>query len=296
MRFLLHWWKTAYDAYLSFVLDDGWAIASHIALSTLMSLFPFLIFITALSGFLGTQQLSDQVAALLLETWPAEVAGPIAAEIAGVLTNAHGGLLTIGVALAIYFSSSSVESLRIGLNRAYDVIESRPWWLLRLESIGYVLIGAAALIALSFMIVSSIGGLSRILRYLPWLGPVEDGLTIWRITVGSTVITVALVLMHKWLPAGRRRLIEIAPGIVVTMLLWVVMGIGFGRYLAQFAYTYVSTYAGLASAMVALVFLYWTASIFVYGGELNNAIRKARAKQDAPAENSIDGSGAMRRR
>jgi membrane protein len=277
---LRQWWTIAYDAYAGFVIDDGWAIASHIALSTLMSLFPFLIFITALSGFLGSQQLSDQVALLLLDTWPAEVAGPIAAEIAGVLTNAHGGLLTLGVALAIYFSSSSVESLRIGLNRAYDVIEARPWWLLRLESIGYVLVGATALIALSFMIVSSIGGLSRILRYTPWLGPVEDGLTVWRVVTAGTVIAVALVLMHKWLPSGRRRLIEIAPGIAVTLLMWVIMGLGFGSYLAHFAYTYVSTYAGLASAMVALVFLYWTASIFVYGGELNNAIRKARAKQD----------------
>ena len=58
--------------------------------------------------------------------------------------------------------------------------------------------------------------------------------------------------------------------------MWVITGVGFGRYLAKFAGNYVSTYAGLASVMVALVFLYWTAAIFVYGGELNDAIRKAR--------------------
>src|SRR4029077_19934912 len=106
----------------------------------------------------------DQVAKLLLEAWPKQVAEPIAAQIASVLTNQHSGLLTVGVALAIFFSSSGVESLRIGLNRAYDVIEMRPWWLLRLESIGYVLVGAAALIALSFMIARATGGLNRIAR------------------------------------------------------------------------------------------------------------------------------------
>ena len=54
----------------------------------------------------------------------------------------------------------------------------------------------------------------------------------------------------------------------------------FGRYLAEFAYTYVTYYAGLASAMIALVFLYLTASIFIYGGELNAAImRDAREKR-----------------
>jgi membrane protein len=279
VHFLQRCIHIAYQAYEGFVRDDGWAIASHIALSALMSLFPFLIFTTALTGFLGSQQLADQVAQILLEAWPKQVAGPIAAQIESVLTNAHGGLLTVGVGLAIYFSSSGVESLRIGLNRAYDVIERRPWWLLRLESIGYVLVGAAALIALAFMIAGATGVLNRVTQAVTWLAPFEISFTFWRYVIAALVILVALVLVHKWLPAGRRRLVEVVPGIAVTIALWVVMGIGFGRYLAQFAGTYVSTYAGLASAMVALVFLYWTAAIFVYGGELNDAIRKGRIKR-----------------
>jgi membrane protein len=279
VRLIRQCYAIAYEAYDTFLRDDGWAIASHIALSALMSLFPFLIFITALTGFLGSQQLADQVAALLLEAWPAEVAGPIASEIAGVLTNAHGGLLTFGVVLAIYFSSSGVESLRIGLNRAYDETEMRPWWLLRLESIGYVLVGAAALIALAFLIVGAVGGLSRLVKYAPWLAPIEVSFTFGRYIIATSVVVVALVLVHKWLPAGRRKLIEIVPGIAATLVLWILTGVAFGRYLAEFAYTYVSTYAGLASAMVALVFLYWTAAIFVYGGELNHAIRQARRKR-----------------
>jgi membrane protein len=270
--------EIAYQAYLDFLRDDGWAIASHIALASLMSLFPFLIFITALTGFLGSQQVADQVAKLLLEAWPKQVAAPIASQIESVLTNAHGGLLTVGVALAIYFSSSGVESLRIGLNRAYDVTEGRPWWLLRLESIGYVLVGAAALISLTFMIAGATGAINRLAHVAEWLAPFEISFTFWRYVIATAIIVVALVLVHKWLPAGRRRLLDIAPGIAVTLALWLVTGVGFGRYLARFAGAYVSTYAGLASAMVALVFLYWTAAIFVYGGELNDAIRKARAK------------------
>ncbi len=52
----------------------------------------------------------------------------------------------------------------------------------------------------------------------------------------------------------------------------------FGRYLADFSYAYVTYYAGLASAMTALVFLYFTATIFIYGGELN-AAHRARAQR-----------------
>jgi membrane protein len=279
VRLIRRSFTIAYAAYDGFARDDGWAIASHIALTTLMSLFPFLIFVTALTGFLGSQAVADQVAKLLLEAWPPQVAAPIATEITSVLTRSHGGLLTVGVALALYFSSSGVESLRIGLNRAYDELEVRPWWLLRLESIGYVLVGAAALIALSFLIVGAVGGLDQLVARVPWLAPIQQSFTFWRYTIATAVLVVALALVHKWLPAGRRRLVEIMPGIATTLLMWILTGVGFGRYLARFAGTYVSTYAGLASAMVALVFLYWTAACFVYGGELNNAIRKARRER-----------------
>jgi membrane protein len=275
--------RVARDAFFGFLRDDGWAISSHIALSTLMSLFPFLIFVTALTGFFGTQNLADQVAQLLLEAWPAEVAGPIAAEIAGVLTNVHSGLLTFGALLALYFSSTGIESLRIGLNRAYGEVESRSWWLLRLESIGYVIVGAAALIALSFLIVLWPVLFRTAQRYLPEVMPLEDTYTYLRYSIVSVVLVTALVLVHKWLPAGKRRLRDIAPGIAVTLLMWLFLGALFGRYLAEFAGAYVATYAGLASAMVALVFLYWTASIFVYGGELNAvicALRNERGKAD----------------
>ena len=78
------------DAADHFVADDGWAIASHIALSTLTSLFPFLIFVTALAGFLGTQSLADEAMRLIFAGWPAEVAGPIAAEVHDVLTAQRG--------------------------------------------------------------------------------------------------------------------------------------------------------------------------------------------------------------
>ena len=80
-------------------------------------------------------------------------AAAISTDITGVLMNTRGDVLTFGVAFALYFASSGVESLRIGLNRAYDMVEKRPWWLLRIESIGYVIIGAIALLAFAFLVV-----------------------------------------------------------------------------------------------------------------------------------------------
>jgi membrane protein len=116
--------------------DDGWAIASHIALSVLMAMFPFLIVLTAVAAFVGSVELADAAAALMLTIWPSQVSGPIASEVREVLTTARGGVLTIGIAFALFFSGSGVESLRIGLNRAYRVRERRSWVVLRLERVG----------------------------------------------------------------------------------------------------------------------------------------------------------------
>ncbi len=275
---LRQFYRIAFDAYRRFNADDGWAIASHIALSTLMSLFPFLILVTALAGFIGSRDLADEVAKILLAAWPEQVAGPIATQMHSVLTTARGDLLTIGVVLALYFSSSGVESLRIGLNRAYNITEVRGWWRLQLESIGYVLISAVALIAMALLVVLGPLIFAMAVRHAGWLEPFAPLINFLRLAVASTVLIIALVLVHKWLPAGRRRLVEIVPGVLATLVLWLLAGEVFGRYLADFAYTYVTYYAGLASAMIALMFLYLVASIFLYGGELNTAIKHARRR------------------
>jgi membrane protein len=275
------------DAYWRFLADDGWAIASHIALSGLMAMFPFFIVLTSLAGlFFGSSDLADEVAKLMLATWPEEVALPIAREIHNVLTITHTGALTLGAAFALYFASSGVESLRIGLNRAYGVLETRHWILLRLESIGYVLIAAIGSLALGLLVVLGPLLFRTALRYAPWLEPLEGKFNFFRFAIAGIVLVIALFVAHKWLPAGRRRVVEILPGIIATLALWLAAGIAFSRYLAEYSFTYVNTYAGLASAMVALVFLYWTASIFVYGGELNSAILQPQAKPGEPAPSS----------
>jgi membrane protein len=278
--------RIAFDAYRLFVADEGWAIASHIALSTLMAMFPFLIVLTTLAAFLGSKELADEAAQILLQAWPEEVARAIRGEIHDVLATPRGGLLTLGIVLALYFASSGVESLRIGLNRAYGVKEIRSWWWLRLESIAYVVIGAVGLIAISFLVVLEPLLFRAGLRWMPWLAQIEARLAFARYGVTAVVLTVALVVAHKWLPAGGRRFSEIAPGIAATLVLWLAGGALFGRYLAEFDYSYVATYAGLASAMMALVFLYWSASIFLYGGELNAALRRRTQNGDGPPQTS----------
>src|SRR6195256_2168556 len=122
------------DAFYTFLAAAGGAIASHISLSTLMALFPFLIVLTSLAGFFGSKELADQAAGIMLEILPKQVSDSLSGEVHDVLTPTRGDALTIGAVLAVYFASNGVEALRIALNRAYAVVEPRRWYWLRLES------------------------------------------------------------------------------------------------------------------------------------------------------------------
>jgi len=272
VRLIRFWYRAAISAYERLNGNDGWAIASHIALSVLMAMFPFLIVLTSIAAYFGTKEIVDAATDLMLQTWPKEVSGAISENIHNVLSRSRGDILTVSGAFAIFFASSGIESLRIGLNRAYSVNETRNWLVLRLESIGYVIVGAISMLALGFLIVLGPLIFATTLRYMPWLAPLENTFTFLRYAVATVVLIISLVIVHKWLPGGRRRLWDILPGIFATLFLWLICGVTFGRYLAEFAHTYVTYYAGLASVMIALVFLYFTSLIFVYGGELNYAV------------------------
>jgi len=120
-------------------------------------------------------------------------------------------------------------------------------------------------------------------RYFPIA--VEDNerfITVARLGLAILSLIVALFIVHKWLPAGNRRLRDIIPGILLTIVGSLAAGIMFGQYLEEFANNYVTTYAGLASVIIALVFLYFIASVFVYGGEFNAAIMKTRLPHARP--------------
>ena len=277
MRQIRYVYVVVLDAFYTFLADDGWAIASHIALSTLMALFPFLIVLTSLAAFFGSKELADQAAELLLQTWPQQVADSLAGEIHDVLTTTRGGVLTIGAVLAVYFASNGVEALRVALNRAYAVTEPRRWYWLRLESIGYTLIAAVTALAMAFLIVLGPLIIEAVRRHIPVVIETNEKLlNLARYGITVTALIVALIILHTWLPAGRRRFLQILPGIVFTFIASIVSGTVFGQYLARFANNYVTMYAGLASVVIALVFLYFLAAIFVYGGELNASIIKSR--------------------
>jgi membrane protein len=197
-----------------------------------------------------------------------------------VLTVQRTDLLTYGVLLAAFFASNGIEALRTSLNRAYRVTENRGIIYRRVQSIGFVLIATAGFLAISLLLVFA-PLLARLAEaYMEWIKPYTGTITLWRYIIASSVIVGGLIAVHFWLPAGKRSFVSIIPGIIFTLVAWLVGSTVFATYLDHFS-SYVTTYAGLASIMIAVVFLYIVSAIFILGGELNAAISRyleARAR------------------
>jgi membrane protein len=267
------------DALGHFSADDGWALASHVALSGIMALFPFLIFATALASFLGASAFTETALHVVFDTWPEVIANPIKHEVSNVLNVQRGGLLTISVIAAAYFASNGIEALRVALNRAYRVIDTRSIIYCRLQSLGYVMIATIGIMAISFLLVLAPLAMRIASKWYPEIYLLSGTISFWRYCIASAVLIVGLLVVHLWLPAGHRRFIDILPGILLTLVAWTIGATIFASYLERFA-SYISTYAGLASIMAAIVFLYIIAAIFIIGAEVNAAIilyREGRA-------------------
>lgn len=257
-----------YDSVEHFVEEDGWAMASHISLAALLSVFPFIVFCANLAGFLGAHEFVPTVISVFFGAWPDVIAKPITDEIFQVLAVPRKGLFTISALAAVYFSSNGIEALRVSLNRAYRVVEMRSWYITRLISLGYVLLASITLVIMSFIFVVVPLALAYVKTLFPSLGNMVEIVWNGRLYGAVLALFIGLIFVHLFLPAGKRKVWIILPGIIFTSISWLIGAVLFTHYIVTFS-TYSAMYAGLASITICLVFLYMLGVIFIIGAEIN---------------------------
>jgi membrane protein len=269
---------TIADAGTQFSRNDGLAMASHVALSLVIALFPFLICVAALAALLGAGRISTHIIHLLFDFWPEGVAGPLAREADKVLIPRRN-VLTISIVLTLLVATNGVESLRIALCRAYGVERFRPWWQARLIGVGFVLIGAGALVACAVLVVLWPSFWRAALLSMPDLKALGLTYNVVRYGLASIVLVTGLAAAHLWLPDARPRAWNVLPSIAATLVLWLLGASLYGEFLANMTHLK-ATYAGLAGILTALIFLQISAAIFIFGAELNAALRRRSAATD----------------
>lgn len=263
-----------------FNAKNSWVLASHIAMSMMLALFPFVLFTVALSGALAglfSERMDiNELVDLVFSAWPETVATPIKKEVYAVLASSGGGLITLGAAFALYFASNGVDAVRVGMIAAYGQKETRPFWQRKLLCLGLVVLGGAGVMLVAvFELALPLASL-MIDMFLPEVLVLEGWEHGLNGIVAALLPVAAILIYHLALPLGWMTLRDVLPGVALTVIAWWGLAAGFAIYITHFA-SYSATYAGLASAMAALIFLYLNAALLLLGAEVNGALIKRRA-------------------
>ena len=268
--------------------DEAVPLAGNIAFRTLFSIFPFLIFLTALGGFFGNEALAEKVVTFLLSVAPEQLVHPLASEIRSILTVPRTGLLSLAALLTIWSAMGGVDSIRVGLNRAYDLKENRNLFWLYGQSILFVVGSAAGLLIIALLIVFAPVALAALDRFAPDFKQNFTTLNQLRYPIAIALLTGGLQLSHRILPAKQQKGMKTLPGVLLTVAVWIALASAFSSYLVNFN-TFASTYSSLSGLFAAMFFLYLAALVLIFGGEVNRvlAVRRVRTsaetlKQDIP--------------
>jgi membrane protein len=266
--------------------DEAIPLAGNIAFRFLFSIFPFLIFLTALAGFFGSADLADSIVAYLLSVAPKEFVGPIAPEINSLLTQPRTGLLSVSAIITVWSAMGGVDSVRVALNRAYGLTEDRnPFLLYGLMAL-FVVGSAILLLALAVLILLAPTAIHFINTYAPGFDDLITTFDRYRYPLAILILVVGLFLAHLILPARRVKVYYLMPGVFLTVAVWIILTSVYSYFLAHFA-TFASTYAGLSGLFAAMFLVYLSALVLILGGELNRVIVLAR-KHRKPSTEAAD--------
>jgi membrane protein len=263
------------EAFRRLFADEAIPLAGNIAFRTLFSLFPFLIFLTAMAGFFGSDDLAERVVSYLLEVAPEQLVLPLTPEIRSILTVPRTGLLSLSAILTIWSAMGGVDSIRVGLNRAYDLQDHRNVFLLYAQSIVFVIGAAIGLLAFALLIVLAPVALAFIGAHAPDLRSGLMALDQLRYPIAVILLTGGLLICHRVLPAKRLNVVELIPGVLLTVVVWIALSSIFSAYLVNFN-TFASTYASLSGLFTAMFFLYLAALVLIFGGEVNRVLAVRR--------------------
>jgi membrane protein len=268
-------WGVLREAGLRLLSDDAFGLAGNVAFRVLLAVFPFLIFTSSLTAFVGTQSMADDLIAFLIAIVPSTLIEPIVSEVRQVMTVQRGGVLSAGILLTIWFAIGGVDGVRVGLNRAYGVRETRAWYVLYPVMASMVVIASLVLVVVGYLLVIAPRAGSWLHILFPGFDPASVTIGFIRYPAAALILVSSLFLAHVVLPARRTRFSSIYPGVLFTVGAWLTLTAAFSFYLANFA-TYSSYYGGLAGIVAALYFLYLAALVLIFGGEINRALRIRR--------------------
>jgi membrane protein len=260
---------------IQLVRDDVLGLSGELAYRFFLSIFPFFLLLASIgnmiAGLLDQTNPARYIADLLTQVMPPDAARVFRSETGYVIATARFGVLSLGLAGALLVATGSMNAVIKGLNRAYGVEETRPFWL----RYGVALaLTCSAGIAILGAFVLFIGGWSFGRQLAEALGAAASfyrlvEIAYWPLVGG--LLTTGVALLYWVGPNIARPFRWVTPGALVFTIGWLAITAIFARFVERFG-TYGVTYGTLAGVVVLLLWFYLTAFLLLLGVELNDIV------------------------
>lgn len=260
-------YKAAHDT----VMHDGIEHAGYLSFLLLLAMFPFLVFVVAMLGFIRPDTEAAIYITDVFRQLPPAVIRALEPRVTEITSGPPQGLLTLAIVGAIWTASSAVEGLRTVLNRAYRVHTPPSYLFRRSLSVVQLLVFAFILIIGMLTLVTLPILLEGMNHWLGMALVTEETKWWWNrmifpLTLGALLL--ALAWLYYFIPNIRQRGISIWPGAAVAVALWLLAAQAFTYYLSHFNQVNL-IYGSLGGIIAALLFFYVCNIITIFGAELN---------------------------
>jgi membrane protein len=253
-----------------FVADDCMGLAQQVAFSSLLAFLPTVVLLIGLLGLFGTGAFNE-VERFVGSVAPTGVTDVIDLAKKDAADNKEGSAIAfaVGTIVAIWAASGAMGAVIKAVNRAYNRIETRPFWKLRLTAI--VLVFATGLTTAGMFLLIVFGGsLGDAVVARTGLG--DNFKLIWNIArwpIAFTAVLLFFALVYHLAPNIEQRGWRWrSPGSLVGALMWLVLSGLFALY-TSYSGSYARTYGSIAGAIVLLLWLNYSSWAILFGAELN---------------------------
>jgi membrane protein len=253
--------------------------AGSVAFSSVLAMFPLLLFLSAAASFVGEPGTAAALAGRVVEYTPPVVADALRPVIEQVLGERSRTLLTIGMLATLWAASSGAQAVRTALNKAYGVEQGLAFWQARIKVTIFTVIGTIAAV-LVFSSVVILPYAWALLESVIGIGAESWWLrTGVRYGLAFVVLVLTYALLYGWLPDIPQRLRTVLPGAVFGALMWLGAA-AILSYTLRSAGKLEVVYGGFTGLVATLVFLYLSAVTLIFGAEINGVLRDRKAQPD----------------
>ena len=256
-------------SFAQFLGDDCMGLSQQIAYSSLLAFFPAVVFLV---GLLDLVNAYEGLREFLAPIAPAEVLETIDTLQSETSKSTSVLAFIVGAAGATWAASGAMGSVLKAVNRAYDRVETRPFWKTRLLAVVLVVLTGVTTAGLLLLIVFG-GPLGEAIAAKAGLGGAFD--LVWSILrwpLAFVAILLFFAIVYYLAPnLDVRDWRWVSPGSFVGGVMWLVLSGLFALY-TSFSDSYSKTYGALASGIVLLLWLNYSAFALLFGAELNSEV------------------------